>query len=59
LRSRNGFKSLRFIIQDFGELNTSGSGEGRGDGSGRDRVGDDVLATGRDGDEAEAKYNTE
>jgi hypothetical protein len=59
LRSRIEFKSPRFIIQDFGELNTSGNAERRGGGRGRDRVGDEVLATGRDGDEAEAKYNIE
>jgi len=37
-------------------INTSESAERRGGGRGRDRVGDEILATGR-GDEAEAKYN--
>jgi len=59
LRSRIKLKFLRFIIQNFGEINTSESTERRGGGRGRDRVGDEILATGREGDEAEAKYDIE
>jgi hypothetical protein len=59
LRSRIKFKSLRFIIQDFGELNTSESAETRGGGRGRDRAGAEKLATGRERDQAEAKYKNE
>jgi hypothetical protein len=36
----NSILSLRFIIQDFGELNTSESAERRGGGRGRDIVGE-------------------
>jgi hypothetical protein len=56
LRSRIEFKTLRFIIQDFGELIISERAERRGGGRGRDREGDEIFATGRE-DEAEAKCN--